>query len=78
MGKNASKNAIGTVTQPWKGSLMPIYEFKCDKCESVKDVALGFDKPKEVTCDNCGVLMWRIWTPTPTHFKGDGWAGKTK
>ena len=57
---------------------MPIYEFKCDKCEAVKDVALGFDKPKEVTCDNCGVFMWRIWTPTPTHFKGDGWAGKRK
>ena len=57
---------------------MPIYEFKCDKCEGVKDVALGFDKPKEVICDNCGVIMWRIWTPTPTHFKGDGWASKTK
>jgi len=78
MDRSASKSVTGMAMRHWKGSLMPIYEFKCDKCEGVKDVALGFDKPKEVTCDNCGVIMWRIWTPTPTHFKGDGWASKTK
>jgi putative FmdB family regulatory protein len=78
MDKSASKNATGTAMPLWKGSSMPIYEFKCDKCEAIKDVAIGFHKPKEVTCDNCGVLMWRVWTPTPTHFKGDGWASKTK
>ena len=78
MGRNGSKNVTGTAMQRLKGSLMPIYEFKCDKCNAVKDVAIGFEQPKEVTCDNCGVFMWRVWTPTPTHFKGDGWAGKTK
>jgi putative FmdB family regulatory protein len=36
---------------------MPIYEFKCDKCEAITDVALGFDAPKEVICQNCGVRM---------------------
>ena len=78
MGKSALKNATGTATPHSRGLLMPIYEFKCDKCEAITDVALGFDAPKEVICQNCGVKMWRVWTPTPTHFKGDGWASKEK
>jgi putative FmdB family regulatory protein len=63
---------------PWKGSSMPIYEFKCDKCDAITDVALGFDEPKDVLCVNCEVKMWRVWTPTPTHFKGEGWASNEK
>ena len=78
MGKNALRSGTGMETQHWKDLSMPIYEFWCDKCEGIKDVALSFEAPKEVICDNCGVAMWRKWTPTPTHFKGDGWAGKTK
>jgi putative FmdB family regulatory protein len=78
MGKSALKNDIGMATPHLKGLSMPIYEFKCDKCEAITDVALGFDAPKEVICQNCGVRMWRVWTPTPTHFKGDGWASKEK
>jgi putative FmdB family regulatory protein len=57
---------------------MPIYEFKCDKCDGIQDVALGFEAPKEVLCDKCGVRMFRVWTATPTHFKGQGWASKDK
>jgi putative FmdB family regulatory protein len=57
---------------------MPIYEFKCDKCDGIKDVALGFEAPKELLCDECGVRMFRVWTVTPTHFKGQGWASKEK
>ena len=57
---------------------MPIYEFKCDKCDGITDVALGFDEPKDVLCVNCGLKMWRVWTATPAHFKGEGWASKEK
>jgi putative FmdB family regulatory protein len=57
---------------------MPIYEFVCSECHSIKDVALGFEAPKEVFCDKCKVKMSRVWTATPTHFKGDGWASKEK
>jgi putative FmdB family regulatory protein len=77
MGKSALRNDTGMEIPLWKGSSMPIYEFKCDKCEAVQDIALDFVAPKVVICENCQVPMWRIWTPTPTHFKGDGWASKS-
>ena len=52
---------------------MPVYEFRCDKCDRIQDVALGFDAPKEVVCEGCSKPMFRVWTATPTHFKGTGW-----
>ena len=57
---------------------MPIYEFRCDDCEHIQDVVLGFEAPKKVICDKCGKQMFRVWTATPTHFKGQGWASKDK
>ena len=34
---------------------------------------MPFDAPKELICAECGVYMWRIWSPTAAHFKGTGW-----
>ena len=62
----------------WKGLSMPIYEFRCDDCEHIQDVVLGFDAPKEVFCEKCNKQMFRVWTANPAHFKGDGWASKEK
>jgi putative FmdB family regulatory protein len=56
---------------------MPIYEFRCDKCDAVKELLASVTQNAQVTCDNCQVAMWRIWRPTPTIFKGDGWASKS-
>jgi len=55
---------------------MPIYEFKCDKCEAVKDVALGIYVSPKINCGHCGIEMRKQFKATPAHFKGDGWAGK--
>jgi putative FmdB family regulatory protein len=57
---------------------MPLYEYRCDKCEAIKDEYQPITLRSEVICDNCKVAMWRVWRPNPIHFKGEGWAGKDK
>lgn len=58
---------------------MPIYEFWCDPCDRIQDVALSMTDPKiDIACEKCGAAMYRRWTATPAHFKGDGWASKEK
>ena len=52
---------------------MPIYEFKCDRCEKIEEITLKTSDPKQLICVDCGVYMWRIWFPVSTHFKGTGW-----
>ena len=61
----------------WKGLMtMPIYEYRCDKCDKSRELVASIVQKYEVTCDNCDVPMWRVWHPTPAIFKGEGWAGK--
>jgi putative FmdB family regulatory protein len=55
---------------------MPIYEYRCDKCDKTRELVASIVQKYEVTCDNCDVPMWRVWHPTPAIFKGEGWAGK--
>jgi putative FmdB family regulatory protein len=55
---------------------MPIYEYRCDKCDKSRELVAAIVQKYEVTCDNCNVPMWRVWHPTPAIFKGEGWAGK--
>jgi len=52
---------------------MPVYEFKCDRCERVNEIELPMEAAKEMICAECGVYMWRLWAPIATHFKGTGW-----
>jgi putative FmdB family regulatory protein len=52
---------------------MPTYDFKCDRCEQINEIELPMDAPKEMICAECGVYMWRIWSPISAHFKGTGW-----
>jgi putative FmdB family regulatory protein len=58
--------------------IMPTYEFKCDRCEQINEIDLPMDAPKEMICVECGVYMWRIWSPISAHFKGTGWGGDKK
>jgi len=58
---------------------MPIYEFYCDDCDRIQDVPLSMEAPKvDIACEKCGAAMWRKWTATPAHFKGDGWGGSKR
>ena len=78
MGKNALKSAIGTVTPLWKGSSMPIYEFRCPECDDVVEQFFTVYSDPKINCGHCAVPMKKQFRPIPAIFKGEGWAGKTK
>ena len=52
---------------------MPLYEYKCDKCESVFEVLQRFsDAPLKVHA-GCGGAVERLLTAPSFQFKGSGW-----
>jgi putative FmdB family regulatory protein len=53
---------------------MPIYGFKCFKCNEQENVYFGFDDKHEVTC-KCGNTMSKVIGATPAIFRGGGWGG---
>jgi len=56
---------------------MPIYQYKCEECDEVRDVVRSMDHmDDEYTCPNCGGNCVRIQT-VPGRFKrGSGWAAR--
>ena len=53
---------------------MPIYQFKCFKCDEQKNMYFGFDDKHEIKCD-CGNDMSKVIGVTPAIFRGGGWGG---
>ena len=52
---------------------MPLYEYKCKKCNRIFEYIQKFtDKPKEV-CENCGGSLGKIISQSAIKFKGSGW-----
>lgn len=55
---------------------MPIYVYKCDKCETVTEEIQKMSDPPLTVCEveGCdGTLHKQLTTASP-HFKGSGWA----
>lgn len=57
---------------------MPIYQYKCKKCEAVMDIVRSMeDRDKEVECMKCGGESHReVSSVAPAQFKGRGWTPK--
>jgi putative FmdB family regulatory protein len=56
---------------------MPIYEYKCDKCEQVTELFTASFNPPETQICKCGGIMERIISLCSFALVGDGWPGKT-
>jgi len=51
---------------------VPIYEYRCDDCESLFEVMQRMsDDPLEV-CEKCGGRLRKVLHPVAIHFKGSG------
>lgn len=60
---------------------MPIYEYKCEKCENVFSKLESITSEEKVKdCPECGEVSSRIMSQTSFKLKGDGWfdSGYTK
>jgi len=55
---------------------MPIYSYKCTKCENIKDEIRKVEASDVPTaCDVCGATMRKTFDQSGTNFilKGEGW-----
>jgi putative FmdB family regulatory protein len=54
---------------------MPMYHFKCFKCNAEAEKYFGFHDKHEATCE-CGNVMSKVIQATPAVFRGGGWGGQ--
>ena len=51
---------------------MPIYEYQCELCGTVRDIKHGFKETTSETCEKCGGPLKRLFSPAGIVFKGSG------
>lgn len=51
---------------------MPLYDYKCTKCATVREVRHGFAESYDEPCPACGAPMTRVFSAAPIVFKGSG------
>jgi putative FmdB family regulatory protein len=52
---------------------MPLYDYRCDKCDETFEVLQKFsDEPLKVH-EGCGGHVERLLSPPALQFKGSGW-----
>lgn len=52
---------------------MPIYEYKCERCDKVFEVRQKFADEPLTTHDECGGPVHRLLSAPAFQFKGSGW-----
>lgn len=52
---------------------MPLYEYKCDRCEEIFEVMQKFSDAPLETHDKCGGTVRRLISAPAIQFKGTGW-----
>jgi putative FmdB family regulatory protein len=52
---------------------MPIYEYKCSKCNHITEIWQKFSDPPIDQCEECGGKVKKIISQNTFHLKGSGW-----
>ena len=52
---------------------MPLYEYRCDKCDKVFEVIQKFSDPEFSKCETCGSEVYKLMSRTSFQLKGTGW-----
>jgi putative FmdB family regulatory protein len=52
---------------------MPLYEYRCEKCEGVIEVLQKHSAKPLTVHDTCGGPLERLISTSALHFKGSGW-----
>lgn len=52
---------------------MPIYEYKCAKCDAHFEKLQKSSDQALTVCENCGGELVKQWSLSGFQFKGDGW-----
>jgi putative FmdB family regulatory protein len=69
MSINADANFLRT------GSVLtvPMYEYRCTKCNHVFEKIQKFSDPPITECPKCGALVEQVISAPAVQFKGAGW-----
>jgi putative FmdB family regulatory protein len=59
-------------------SSVPIYDYVCESCGHVMEVAHGIDAQGPAECPECGGTLAKVFAPPTIHFRGSGWAKKDR
>jgi putative FmdB family regulatory protein len=51
---------------------MPTYEYRCTSCGEDIEVVQSFADAPLTTCDTCGGILRKVFTPVGIVFKGSG------
>jgi putative FmdB family regulatory protein len=51
---------------------VPIYEYKCRKCQKITEQIQGYDDPGP-KCPACGAKTDKVMSESAFHLKGGGW-----
>ncbi len=51
---------------------MPLYDYQCKQCKTVREIRHGFRETTSEACAACGGELQRIFNPAPIVFKGSG------
>lgn len=52
---------------------MPIYEFRCKKCNAQIEVFQKFSDKQPTRCKKCGGRLEKMISAPAVQFKGEGW-----
>jgi putative FmdB family regulatory protein len=52
---------------------MPIYEFRCKKCNNQIEVIQKFSDKPPTRCKKCGGRLEKLLSAPAIQFKGEGW-----
>jgi putative FmdB family regulatory protein len=52
---------------------MPLYEYRCEKCEEISETIQKFSDAPLTTCEACGGKLERLLSASAIQFKGSGW-----
>ncbi len=52
---------------------MPLYEYRCEKCEEISETIQKFSDSPLTTCESCGGKLDRLLSASAIQFKGSGW-----
>ena len=52
---------------------MPLYEYRCEKCETVHDVIQKFSDAPLTDCPSCGGPVTKLVSMSSFALKGTGW-----
>jgi len=57
---------------------MATYDFRCDKCDSVKEIVRPMSDDSKVMCEKCKIEMWVVFSAPKIAYRGSGWAWQEK